>query len=121
MKDFLIVGLGGFVGTVARYGVHLLTIKNFADRPYAGTLIVNLLGCLLIGLLSGSLFKLNNQALLFLTVGVCGGFTTFSTFALDGLKLLKDGLIFQFFLYTTISLIGGLAVCMVGFYASNRF
>ena len=121
MKDFLIIGLGGFVGTVARYGVHLLTIKNFADKPYSGTLTVNLLGCLLIGLLSGSLFKLNNQSLLFLTVGICGGFTTFSTFALDGLKLIKDGSIMQFVLYTAISLIGGLAACMIGFYISNRF
>lgn len=120
MKDLLIVGMGGFIGSASRYGIYLLTLKNFADKPYTGTLIVNLVGCLLIGLLSGSLLKLNNQTALFLIAGVCGGFTTFSTFAMDGLKLMKDGLFLQFFLYATISLVGGLAVCFAGFYATSR-
>lgn len=121
MKDLLIVGMGGFIGSAARYGVYLMTIKNFADKPYSATLIVNLVGCLLIGLLSGSLIKLNNHTSLFLIAGLCGGFTTFSTFALDGLKLIKDGLLLQFFLYSTISMVGGMAICFAGFYIANRF
>ena len=120
MKDLLIVGLGGFIGTASRYGVYLLALKNFPQKPFISTLIVNLAGCLLIGLLSGSLFKLNNQTTLFLTEGICGGLTTLSTFALDGLKLIKDGLILQFFLYASISMIGGLAICFAGFYTANR-
>ncbi|MEP1035018.1 CrcB family protein [Ekhidna sp.] len=120
MKDLLIVGMGGFIGSAARYGIYLATIKNFADKPYTSTLIVNLVGCLLIGLLSGGLVKLNNTTSLFLIAGLCGGFTTFSTFGLDGLKLIKDGFILQFFLYASASMVGGLALCFAGFYATNR-
>ena len=121
MKDLLIVGLGGFFGSIARYGIHLMTIRSFAEKPYTSTLLVNLVGCLLIGLLAGGIVKLNNQASLFLITGLCGGFTTFSTFAFDGLKLLKDGLLLQFFVYVAISVIGGLAVCFAGYYSVSRF
>ena len=120
MKDVLIVGLGGFIGSSARYGVYLLTWKQYTDKPFLGTLVVNLVGCLLIGLLSGGAIKLSNNTSLFLIAGLCGGFTTFSTFALDGLKLLKAGLFLQFFIYASISLIGGLLVCMAGFYITHR-
>ncbi|MEO9483597.1 MAG: CrcB family protein [Ekhidna sp.] len=121
MKDFIMVGLGGFIGSAARYAVYLWTIKNYADKPYSATLIVNLAGCLLIGILSGGLIKLNNQSSLFLIAGLCGGFTTFSTFALDGLKLIREGLLMQFLFYSAISLIGGLALCSLGFFLTNRF
>lgn len=120
MKDILIVGLGGFIGSGGRYATYLLTARYYADKPYFGTLAVNLLGCLLIGLLSGGLLKLNNQSGLFLIAGLCGGFTTFSTFALDGLKLIRDGLIVQFIAYTTISMVGGLLLCLAGFYLMNK-
>ncbi|SNT04679.1 CrcB protein [Ekhidna lutea] len=120
MKDILIVGFGGFIGSAARYSVYLLTAKHYADKPYTGTLIVNLVGCLIIGVLSGGLIKLQNQTGLFLVAGLCGGFTTFSTFALDGLKLIRDGLIVQFILYASISMVGGLIVCLIGFYLMNK-
>jgi len=120
MKDILIVSLGGFLGSGARYAVYLLTFKYYAQKPYLGTLIVNLVGCLLIGLLSGSFLKLSNQTGLFLIAGVCGGFTTFSTFALDGIKLIKEGMMLQFMVYATVSMVGGLAVCLLGFFLMSK-
>ncbi|WP_425390495.1 fluoride efflux transporter FluC [Ekhidna sp.] len=120
MKDILIVGLGGFIGSAARYGVYLFTTKLELDKPYLSTLIVNLVGCFLIGLLSGEFMKLSNQVGLFLIAGLCGGFTTFSTFALDGLKLIRDGMIAQFIIYASISIVGGLIVCLIGFYLMNK-
>lgn len=120
MKDLLIVGIGGFLGSIARYSTALASAKYFSEKLYTGTLLVNLTGCLLIGLLSGALIKTNNQTSLFLIAGFCGGFTTFSTFALDGLKLLKSGLIAQFILYSSLSMVGGLILCLVGFYLTNK-
>ncbi|MEP5612162.1 MAG: CrcB family protein, partial [Cyclobacteriaceae bacterium] len=83
-------------------------------------LVVNLAGCLLIGLLAGSFLKLNQNQHLLLISGLCGGFTTFSTFAFDGLKLLKAGLYTQLAIYFLVSTIGGLILCAAGFMFSNR-
>lgn len=120
MKELLIVGIGGFVGSASRYGIYLLSIKHLSDKTYLPTLLVNLVGCLLIGLLAGGFFKLNQNQNLLLITGLCGGFTTFSAFAFDGLKLLKSELYGQFAIYFTVSTIGGLLLCMAGFYFSSK-
>lgn len=120
MKEIVIVGLGGFVGSASRYMVYLFTNSHYPDRSYLATLSVNLIGCLLIGLLSGGLVKLNQHSALFLVAGICGGFTTFSTFAMDGLKLLREGMYGVFIGYAAASMLGGLLVCTLGFYIVNR-
>ena len=81
MKDLLLVGLGGFLGSIARFGVGLGTIRLFEDRFYIGTMSVNLIGSLLIGVLFALISKQQNHISLFLVTGFCGGFSTFSTFS----------------------------------------
>ncbi|MEO1253685.1 MAG: CrcB family protein [Bacteroidota bacterium] len=116
MKEVIIVGVGGFFGSAGRYAVSLISSSYFPQKPYLGTIIVNLIGCLLIGLISGGLIKSSQQQLgLLLMTGVCGGFTTFSAFALDGLKMIKEGVPSLFLIYYGISVIGGLLLCWLGF------
>ena len=85
MSQFLSVGLGGFLGAVARYGVSCLPLKNNCGFPIS-TLLVNVAGAFLIGLLAawaGKAGHLSPGWVLFLQTGFCGGFTTFSTFRLQ--------------------------------------
>ncbi len=115
MKDFILVGLGGFVGTICRYGIALASSKIFESKFYLGTISVNLTGSLLIGILYALLSRQQSQLNTFLVAGFCGGFTTFSTFSLDSLKLLKQNQYIEFFSYASISMIGGLILCFLGY------
>ena len=83
-----------------------------------GTLLVNLLGCLLIGLLWGHFGKNCNECsswYLFLTVGLCGGFTTFSTFSKEALTMLQAGQICGFATYLVVSVFAGIALVALGY------
>ncbi len=92
MITVLWIGLGGFAGAVARYGMNLLTKQISGTFPW-GTMLVNIIGAFLIGVL----FELSLQSRMdermtkTLMVGVMGGFTTFSTFSLETLGLFEDG------------------------------
>ena len=111
MDKFLWVGLGGAIGSIFRYTLSLLPIKS--SFPIL-TLITNLLGAFIIGVVVGLFEKqyLSSQIHLFLKTGVCGGFTTFSTFSLETLTLLENGMIFMAIVYVFISIAG----CIVGVY-----
>lgn len=94
MYQLLLIALGGGLGTLARYGTHALAAgvsERFAF-PFA-TLAVNLLGCFAIGLLGGVFDRtdVREEHRLMLIVGFLGGFTTFSTFAWDSMRLLREG------------------------------
>lgn len=120
MKELLFVGIGGFFGSVSRYGIAFFFTKHLDFAYQTSTLIVNLVGSFLIGILAAVLTKSPGHLNLILMVGFCGGFTTFSAFSLDGLKLLRQNLFLDFFLYASISMIGGLALCFLGYFFSSR-
>ena len=121
MKDFLLVFLGGGLGSGLRYLV-TIALNQFSKVLPFGTFTVNILGCLLIGLILGYAQKENtltsNQTLL-LATGFCGGFTTFSAFANENLELIKNGEIFNFSIYTISSILVGVLAVFIGFYLAS--
>ncbi len=124
VKILLIIGSGGFIGTVARYLVSRWALEASGSSFPFGTLLVNLLGSLLIGLLYGLSERgslLSAEWRLFLTVGFCGGFTTFSTFANENLLLLRDNELFYFALYAGLSLFLSLVAVYVGSSVTKLF
>lgn len=119
LKSLIYVGLGGFIGSVARYALHLMIGHRWQVVFPWSTLIVNISGCLAIGLLMGWFIKgdllENTSWKLFLITGFCGGYTTFSTFGLDGINLLQQGHTTYFFTYILGSVLLGLAATYLGF------
>ena len=99
IKHILLVGLGGSLGSIARYLTQKWFAANFLQAFPWGTFVVNSIGCFLIGLFWGLNFKSidNNESWkLFLLTGICGGFTTFSAFTLEGIGLVKEQKLFLF-------------------------
>lgn len=94
MFRILIVGVGGFIGASLRYIISGLSIRVFGDLFPYGTLLVNILGGLLIGFImeaSVSLWPVSPNIRIFLTTGILGGLTTFSTFSYETISMLSDG------------------------------
>lgn len=122
LKLFLLVGMGGFIGSVLRYATGIAASKFLKlSFPY-GTFIVNILGCLLIGLILGTSEKenwMNDNWRIFLAIGFCGGFTTFSSFAYENLSMLQHQNYSGFFLYTAGSLMLGLLAVWGGLILSK--
>jgi CrcB protein len=119
MKQLLLVGVGGFAGSVLRYVIHLWS-HNWIDQIPSGTMIVNVVGSLLIGLLIGYSVKPDQSTYAVLVVGFCGGFTTFSTFAMDGIKLMREELWVPFITYAGVSIIGGFIAVVIGLWIGNK-
>ena len=117
IKNFLIVGLGGAVGSMLRYGVQkIFQVQTVATFP-TGTLLVNIAGCFLIGILWSLVSRSltwNDEMKLLLMTGFCGGFTTFSAFTLEGIGLLKENRTVLFVIYLTASVVGGLLATFIG-------
>ena len=119
IKSLLIVGLGSFCGGALRYYISTL-MKSACGQGFPwGTLSVNLVGCLLIGLLLGIFSRCgvqSNSWFLLLTVGFCGGFTTFSTFANESLQMLQSGNTLNLIIYILASVIVGIALVALGYW-----
>lgn len=115
MTSCLIVGLGGFVGSVLRYLIGLLPYGHSSGFPLK-TLIINILGSFLIGAVAALAGRnlLSPRLALFLKVGICGGFTTFSSFALESQQLIDKGSAVTASLYMVLSLLLGLLACLGG-------
>ncbi len=123
-KIFFLVGSGGFMGSVSRYYSHQIISRYFPAIFPFGTLGVNLVGCFLIGIIYGLAEKgtsISPDMRIFLTAGFCGGFTTFSAFSLDSLKLINSGDWIYFTLYITASVVIGILATFGGAYVSKLF
>jgi CrcB protein len=113
MKQMLVVGLGGLVGSIARYKVGGVILHHTAAWRFPlSTFVVNLVGCFVIGALAALVehrdyFSADTR--LFLFTGLLGGFTTFSAFAYEGVFLLRRGEIVVAGAYAALSVVGGLA------------
>jgi fluoride exporter len=117
IKTLLLVGTGGFLGSISRFLTSRFMQSYFPSAFPFGTFVVNISGCFLIGLIYGLSERsslLTSGWKLFLAVGFCGGFTTFSTFANENLALLRDGEVLNFLLYTGLSVFLGIAATFLG-------
>lgn len=121
LRAFLFVGLGGAAGSMARYGVSQLVSKIYTKPFPLATFMVNIVGCFLIGLLFGLVQKNSIQSTgwLILATGFCGGFTTFSSFALENNALLKGNVSVTSVIYTVLSIVLGIFLCRMGIGLTN--
>lgn len=116
LQSLLLVGAGGAAGSMARYGISY-AVSKYAIHPFpVATFLINISGAFIIGILFGLFGRQQMQegGYLLLASGFCGGFTTFSTFALENVNLLQKGLSLTAILYTGLSLIIGLLCCKLG-------
>lgn len=115
LKNLLLVGLGGAIGSMLRYAATLLvSSKNF---PWS-TLAVNIIGSFIIGIVLATSLKdesFSNNWKLFLATGICGGFTTFSAFSAENMELLQTGKITIAATYILVSVVLGIAAGFLGY------
>ncbi|MCI9379714.1 MAG: fluoride efflux transporter CrcB [Dorea sp.] len=116
MIECIIVGAGGFVGAVCRYLIGMIPLKEGCAFPIK-TLMINIVGSFMIGIvvaLASETDFLNPRTVLFLKVGICGGFTTFSFFTLESADLIKSGKMQLAVIYTILSIILGVLAVFAG-------
>ena len=117
IKELIYVGAGGFIGSAMRYLISVFMKQGENGFPWVA-FTVNVLGCFAIGILGGLINRnpnISTELGLFLTVGVCGGFTTFSTFSKESLFLLQSGNYLGLSCYILGSVLIGLFAVWIGF------
>jgi len=116
MRNILIVGLGGFAGSVLRYLISVYSLQFYAGKFPLATLLVNVIGSILIGLAYGFAERfdwMSPSMRLLIATGFCGGFTTFSAFAFENVKLLQNneyGLFAGYVVLSVVVCIGGAVI-----------
>ena len=118
MKQILLVGIGGFIGSIGRYKLSGLVLHHTTEWRFPlGTFLVNVAGCFIIGLLAGlsERHTLSSELRVFLFPGILGGFTTFSAFGFETFFLIRRGEPFIALLYVAASVICGLMMVWLGF------
>lgn len=116
-KILIVIFLGGGTGSVLRYCVQMALHERIIPYSFPwATFTVNILGSFLIGLFYtlSARFNLSTEVRMLLTTGLCGGFTTFSTFSNDGLIMIKQGFYSMFILYTLLSIVLGVTAAFAG-------
>lgn len=116
IKNILLVAFGGAVGSVLRYLVSKWLQEASSAAFPVGTLVVNVVGCSLIGLIYGASdrWSISGDMRLLLTIGFCGGFTTFSTFMNESLSLMRADNLLSLALYASLSVGLGLVAVWAG-------
>jgi CrcB protein len=118
----VMVGAGAIIGVIGRFVIGNLAKANLPGPFPIGTLMINLMGCLIIGMMQTLFLEfvaVRREAQLFVSVGFCGGLTTFSTFSVETVQLLQEGHAWQACWYQALSLAGGLIAVLLGITAAH--
>jgi CrcB protein len=116
-KYIILIGIGGMAGSIARYITATYFAKLFPSHFPYGTFAVNIIGCLVIGMVFGLSERYSwftSDWRIFLATGFCGGYTTFSAFAMENVQLLQNSNYFTFALYSIASFTLGLLAVFIG-------
>lgn len=123
MNGFILVAIGGAIGSALRYGASLAFARLLPGMETAGTLFVNVVGSGLLGLVMAWLLSLDTPRtllFLFLTTGLMGGFTTFSTFSREAVHMFTEGSAVRAAIYVSASVVGSLGAFFVCLLAGRR-
>jgi CrcB protein len=122
LKAIMIVGIGGALGSVSRFLAQRGAEQLFATSFPLGTFLVNIIGSFIIGVaytLAERGGILTYESRLFIMVGFCGGFTTFSSFSSENLMLMQNGQVFTVLIYTSLSILLGFLAVYLGYIFTN--
>lgn len=122
LKNILLIGSGGAIGSICRYIISVYIQKIFAHNFPLGTFAVNILGCFIVGLIFGLIegHPQQHHLRLLFVIGFCGGFTTFSSFAYENIHLVQSGHNLSMLLYTLGSIVVGFIAVWAGLMISSK-
>jgi CrcB protein len=125
MFSYFVIFLGGGIGALMRYIITFFSDKHLgAQYPY-GTFMINIVGCLFLGFIlaiaANKTGNLNSNLILFLTIGIAGGFTTFSSFSYESLALIRNGQVVDSMSYLLLSPILGLIAVYLGTHIARLY